>query len=232
MTRLSQNSDGNSYFVESSRDLPQIFAAELGDVLNVVAKRVHVIIECPEGVRPLTIVGREGRIRGRTVELYLNQLYGGQEKYALIEVEVPGKKSGEEIHIASVRVSYENPFTQKNENASGRVSARFSDDKAEVHRSANVNVQRDYQLNLNAIAKDKAISLSDVGKRDEAVMELKKSAGQLRTLGRKYNDEKLLEEAEEVEKQAEKIEEKGMTRKYRKSLRTDSYQMKHQQSNR
>jgi Ca-activated chloride channel family protein len=232
MTRLSQNSDGNSYFVESSRDLPRIFAAELGDVLNVVAKKVHVIVECPDGVRPLTIIGREGRIRGRTVELYLNQLYGGQEKYALIEVEVPGKKSGEEIHIASVSVSYENPFTQKNEIASGRVSARFSDNKTEVKKSANVDVQRDYQLNLNAIAKDRAISLSDRGRKDEAVRELKKSAGHLRTLGRKYDDEKLLKEAEEVEQKAEQIEEKGMTRKYRKSLRTDSYQMKHQQSNR
>lgn len=229
MTRLSQNSDGNSYFVESSRDLPRIFAGELGDVLNVVAKKVRVIVDCPDGVRPLTIIGREGRIRGETVELYLNQLYGGQKKYALIEVEVPAKKSGEEIHIASVRVSYENPFTKENETASGRVSARFSDDKAEVHKSANVGVQRDYQLNLNAIAKDKAISLSDKGKKDEAVRELKKSAGQLRYLGRKYDDETLMKEAEEAEQQAEQIEEKGMTPKYRKSLRTDSYQMKHQQ---
>jgi Ca-activated chloride channel family protein len=231
MTSLSRNSDGNSYFVESSADLPRIFAAELGDVLNVVAKKIHIVVECPDGVRPLTIIGREGRIRGRTVELYLNQLYGGQEKYALIEVEVPGQNSGEEIHIASVNVSYENPLTQRNETASGRVSARFSDNKAEVNKSANVEVQRDYQLNLNAIAKDRAISLSDMGKKDEAVRELKKSAGQLRYLGRKYGDEKLLDEAQEMEQQAEQIEEKGMTRKYRKSLRTDSYQMKHQQLN-
>jgi Ca-activated chloride channel family protein len=231
MTSLSRNSDGNSYFVESSADLPRIFAAELGDVLNVVAKKIHIVVECPDGVRPLTIIGREGRIRGRTVELYLNQLYGGQEKYALIEVEVPGKNSGEEIHIASVNVSYENPLTQRNETASGRVSARFSDDTTEVNKSGNVEVQRDYQLNLNAIAKDRAISLSDMGKKDEAVRELKKSAGQLRYLGRKYGDEKLLDEAEEMDQQAGQIEEKGMTRKYRKSLRTDSYQMKHQQLN-
>ncbi len=80
MTSLSQNSDGNAYFVESSRDLPRIFAAELGDVLSVVAKKVQLLIECPEGVRPLSIIGREGRIRGRTVELFMNRLYGSQEK--------------------------------------------------------------------------------------------------------------------------------------------------------
>lgn len=94
MTHLSQNSDGNTYFVESSRDLPRIFTAELGDVLSVVAKKVHLIIECPDGVKPLNIIGREGRIKGRIVELSLNQLYGSQEKYALIEVEISGGKSG------------------------------------------------------------------------------------------------------------------------------------------
>ena len=40
MTRLAQQSDGNTYFVESSADLPRIFAAELGDVLSVFAREV------------------------------------------------------------------------------------------------------------------------------------------------------------------------------------------------
>ncbi len=40
MTRLSQKSDGNSYFVENSNDLPRVFARELGDVLSVAATKV------------------------------------------------------------------------------------------------------------------------------------------------------------------------------------------------
>ena len=231
MTRLSQNSDGNTYFVESSRDLPRIFAAELGDVLSVVAKKVRITIECPGGVRPLKIVGREGRIKGRTVEFLLNQLYGSQEKYALVEVEIPKGESGRTMDIALVRVSYENPFTQKNEHVSGRASARFSDDRQEVHKSVNIDVQRDYNLNLKAIVLDRAISLSDKGKKKEAVKELKKSAGELRGLGKQFKDEKLMEEANEMEHQAQQIEREGMTKKYRKVLRTKSYQMKNQQLN-
>jgi len=229
MTSLSQNSDGNTYFVESSRDLPRIFTAELGDVLSVVAKKVHLIIECPDGVKPLNIIGREGRIKGRIVELSLNQLYGNQEKYALIEVEIPGGKSGEKRDIAYVNVSYENPFTQKKETSSGRVYARFSKDRIKVKKSANIAVQKEYYLNLNAISQDKAISLSDKGKKNEAVSELKKSADKLREVGQEYNDEELLKRAEEMEVQAGQIEKEGMTKKYRKVLRTDSYQMKNQQ---
>jgi len=229
MTRLSQNSDGNTYFVESSRDLPRIFTAELGDVLSVVAKKVHLIIECPDGVKPLNIIGREGRIKGRIVELSLNQLYGSQEKYALIEVEIPGGKSGEKKDIAYVNVSYENPFTQKKETSSGRAYASFSKDRVKVKKSASIAVQKDYYLNLNAISQDKAISLSDRGKKNEAVSELKKSADKLREVGQEYNDEDLLKRAEEMEVQAGQIEKEGMTKKYRKVLRTDSYQMKNQQ---
>ncbi len=229
MTRLSQNSDGNTYFVETSRDLPRIFTAELGDVLSVVAKKVQVIIECPDDVKPLNIIGRDGRIRGKIVELSLNQLYGSQEKYALIEVEISGGKSGEKKDIAYVNINYENPFTQKRETSSGRVYARFSKDRIKVKRSANISVKREYNLNLNALSQEKAISLSDRGKKREAVSELKKSAQKLRTVGQQYNDEDLLERAEEMEAQAVQIEKEGMTKKYRKILRTDSYQMKNQQ---
>jgi len=229
MTRLSQNSDGNTYFVESSRDLPRIFTAELGDVLSVVAKKVHVIIECPGGVKPLNIIGREGRIKGRIVELSLNQLYGSQEKYALIEVEIPGGKNGEKKDIAYVNVSYENPFTQKKETSSGRAYASFSKDRIKVNKSVNVAVQREYNFNLNALSQEKAISLSDKGKNKEAVSELKKSAQKLREVGQEHNDEELLKRAEEMEVQADQVEKEGMTKKYRKILRTDSYQMKNQQ---
>jgi len=231
MTRLSQSSDGNTYFVESSRDLPRIFTAELGDVLSVVAKKVHIIIECPGGVRPLNIIGREGRIKGRMVELSFNQLYGSQEKYVLIEVEIPEGKSGDKKDIAYVNVSYENPFTQKKETSYVRAYASFSKDRIKVKKSANISVQKEYYFNLNAISQDKAISLSDKGKKSEAVAELKKSADKLREVGQEYNDEELLKRAEEMEVQAGRIEKEGMTKKYRKVLRTDSYQMKNQQMN-
>ena len=231
MTRLSEKSDGNSYFVESVSDLSRIFAAELGDVLNVVAKRVHLIIDCPDGVRPMSIIGREGRIRGRTVEFSMNQLYGGQEKFALVEVEIAGRNAGEGMLVANARVSYENLLTRKNETSFGQVNAQFSKKKNEVKKSTNITVQRDYELNVNAAAQEKAIALSDKGKKKDAVNELKKSSARLREIGKEYNDEKLLEKAEEMEEQAGRIEKEGMTKKARKSLRTESYQMKHQQLN-
>ncbi len=231
MTRLSQESDGNSYFVESSRDLPRIFSAELGDVLKVVAKKVRVIIECEEGVRPLKIIGRDGRIEGRRVTLSMNQLYGGQNKFALVEIEISGGRSGDAMDIARAMASYENPFTVQPENATGFVKASFSGDMKKVDHSANVVVKRDYLLNLNALAQEMAISLSDKGKKEEAIRKLRESMLQLQQGGRHYKDPVLLEKAEEMAAQTARIKKEGMTSKERKILRTGSYQMKNQQQN-
>jgi len=229
MARLSQKSDGNTYFVESGYDLPAIFTAELGDVLNVVAKKVKVIITLEEDVTPVEIIGREGRINGNRITLSMNQLYGGQEKYALVEVKLPASTPGSNRKIARADVYYENPFTREQVQSSGVSHIKFSSNPATVAASTNIDVVREYQLNLNALAQEKAIELSDKGDKKKAVAELKKSAGKLKEMGAKYEDEILLEEADAIESQAQRIETEGMSKKSRKVLRTQSFQMKNQQ---
>jgi Ca-activated chloride channel family protein len=229
MTRLSQNSDGNSYFAKNSRDLPDIFAKELGDVLNVAAKRIRIVIEFDGDVIPVEIIGREGRIRGRTVEISLNQLYGGLEKFALVKVQVPAGRSGTSRDIAVARVLYEDALDNAEATAGARVSARFSSDSSEVARSVNVTVQRHYVFNMDAIAQDDAIAKADQGKLKEATLALRDSARQLKEAAVALKDASLKGRAEEVEAQAAQIEREGMSTANRKTLRTDSYQLRNQQ---
>jgi Ca-activated chloride channel family protein len=229
MTRLSQNSDGNAYFVKASDDLPRIFGAELGDVLSIVAKKVIVTIDCGEGVRPVTIVGRDGRIRGRTVELDLNQLYGGQQKYALIRVEIPAGEAGGSREVARARVSYENALSLAVEESAASVAARYSRDEREVTLSVNAAVEREVVVNLTAIAQDDAVALADKGKLKEAAQELKKSAEKLKQAADELKDAALSNRAEEVAQQAEEMEKRGLSSWFRKSLRTESYQERNQQ---
>ena len=229
MARLSQNSDGNTYFVESSRDLPRIFTAELGDVLDVVAKRVKVIVECPENVKPVRIIGRDGRIRGQNIELSLNQLYGGQEKYALVEVTVPEGRNGQTMDIAMAEVSYINAYTQKKGVSKGRAEATFSKDMKIVEKSVNIPVQKEFYLMDNAIAQEKAIVLSDEGKQTDAAAVLKTSAQNMKKFGYDNLMPEMVKKAEAMEQEADEIEAKGMSNKDRKRLKTDSYQMKNQQ---
>lgn len=229
MTRLAQRSDGNTYFVEDSRDLPRIFAAELGDVLNVVARRIIIEIEFPSGVRPMKFVGRDGIIRGQRAELSLNQLYGGQEKFALVEVEISPAKPGAELEIARARVSYENAIDQRAMAVTAQRSVQFSTSRAAVVNSADHKVQADYAANVLAMAKDQAVTLVDSNRRDEAAAVLRQRAKELNAMGELYKNSAVKAIAAPAAPEADRIEQQGLGNAERKIYRAESAQTRSQQ---
>lgn len=230
MTRLAQRSDGNTYFVEDSADLPRIFASELGDVLNVVARRVVIEIEFPASVRPINFVGREGTIRGQRAELTINQLYGGQEKFALVEVEVSPAKSGTELEIARARVSYEDASHGRASTVTAKRNVQFSTSRAAVVGSADHNVQADWAANTMAIAKDEAVALVDANRRGEAAAMLRKRADELNTLGAVYKNSAVLQMAAPAPAEADRLEREGLGNAERKIYRAESAQTRSQQA--
>jgi Ca-activated chloride channel family protein len=231
MTKLAQNSDGNTYFVESSSDLPRIFAAELGDVLNVFAREVRLEIEFSDGVRPVRIIGRDGRLDDRKVEIRLNQLYGGQAKYALVEVEVSAGAPRDVRKLASARCSYENLVSRQAERAEAEANVRFSDSAPEVTRSVNVSVQKDMAYNILAEARDEAIQQADKGERVKAAATLRAAGAKVQAQASAYNinDDALNKDADGAAQAAAAIETHGLDNMSRKAMRTDSYQMRNQQ---
>ena len=230
MTRLALRSDGNTYFVENSSDLSRIFTAELGDVLNVVARRVVIEIEFPEGVRPIMFVGRDGSIRGQKAELTLNQLYGGQEKFALVEVEVSPARSGAEREIVRARVSYEDALNQRTTTLTARRTVQFSSNRTVVIGSANHKVQSDYAVNVMAVAKDEAVALVDANRRDEAAARLRVRSEQFKTMGEVYQNREVQSLAAAAAPEADRLEREGLTNAERKIYRADNAQVRGQQS--
>ena len=231
MTQLADRSDGNHYFVESSRDLPRIFTAELGDVLSVAARRVVISIDCPQGVQPLRIVGREGRIRGQRVEIHLNQLYGGQEKYALVEVMVEPGRANELNTIADARCSYENALTNRQEDSMAVAQVRFSKNEMEVQGSASKTVQKALVENEMAEARDKALDLYNAGRKDEAVQQLKEKGAEISTRSQSLGFSDIAEEAEgALAEDADAFAAPApLAPAEKKQLRSESYKIRKQQ---
>ncbi|ATC65204.1 hypothetical protein CMV30_15265 [Nibricoccus aquaticus] len=230
MTRLAQRSDGNTYFVESSEDLPRIFAGEIGDVLNVVARRVVVEVEFPEGVRPLGFVGREGVIKGQKAEVTLNQIYGGQEKFALIEVEVPAREDGVSLELATARLTYDDALKNKSATSQARSAVTFSKRKEAVIGSANLKVQNDYAVNSLAMTKDRAVELVDARKPAAAAKALRAKAVEMNSMAVTYKNVELAELAKKQEAEADRLERDGLSNKERKAYRAENTQTTSQQS--
>lgn len=163
MTGLAAKSDGNTYFVQHAADLSRFFDAELGDVLSVAAKQVVVEITLPEGVRFIRTVGREGRIEGRNVTFALNQLYGGQEKFLLLELEVPSQAPEQRQEVASARVLYEDATTLAMAEAVAKAIVTYTASKEESESSIDDEVQAIYARNRTAEAREEAVLLNRKG---------------------------------------------------------------------
>jgi Ca-activated chloride channel family protein len=230
MTQLARRSDGNNYFVENSADLPRIFKTELGDVLNVVARMATITVEFPANVRPVRFVGRDGVIRGQTAEVTINQIYGGQEKFALIEAEVVPARAGTEREIARASVRLDDAASGRPFSASAQVRAQFSSDRELVIRSTNLRVQSDYAANEFALAKDRAIELADAGRRAEAAALLRARARELETMGRLSANSVVITISAANAVEADRLERDGLSNSARKTYRNDGANTYGQQS--
>jgi len=168
MVKLAQYSDGNHAFAASAEVLPDIFRSEFGDVLSVVAQEVLVQIKCQPGIRPVKVLGRDADIDGQNVTVHLNQLLSNNEKYVLLEVEVPVTKANSTLPVATVQLSYANMVTKTTDELTSTVAVRFTDDKAVVAQEAEKNVQVAVVTQKVLDANDVAIKLRDEGRIEEA----------------------------------------------------------------
>ena len=177
----------------------------------------------------MKFVGRDGTIRGQRAELSLNQLYGGQEKFALVEVEVSPSKSGVELEIARAHVRYEDAVTQRETTVTAKRNVQFSKSQAAVVRSADHQVQADYAANALAVAKDEAVVLVDSNRRDQAAAVLRQRAQELQAMGELYKNSSVQALAAPVAPEADKLEREGLGNTERKIYRAESAQTRSQQ---
>jgi Ca-activated chloride channel homolog len=180
MVRLARASDGNHAFVESSGDLARIFERELGDILSVVAREVRVEIRCADGIRPVRVVGRDGDIVGQRAYASINELYGNQEKYLLVELEVPAGRAGDSLDVATVDVAYADTTTRSAERVRGAATVRYTASQQEVDRNADRKVMSSVVIQQATEVNERAVQLRDEGRVQEAQKLLKDNAARLR----------------------------------------------------
>jgi len=163
MSRLASRSGGNHIFIEKASDLVRIFNCEFDDVLSVVAQEVAIDVQVGSGIRPVRVLNMDAEINGQRVIVKLNQLYSQQEKYVLLEVEMPATKAGKTLQVAEVKVSYSNMQTKTTDRLTSVVSVNFTDSVAEVKEKANTVVLEACVLQIANGQNKLAIVLRDKG---------------------------------------------------------------------
>ena len=233
MTQLAGFSDGNHAFVENARDLDRIFQREFGDVASVVAQEVELTIRLKHGIRPVRILGREGEMGRDTVRLRMNQLYSQQEKYVVVEVEVPPGKAGERLDLASMDVTYLNMQSRNQDKLSRSVAVSFSESDDAVAKATDKKAMVAAVEQVANTMSKQALDLRDQGKVEEAKKLMEKNASYLssnrQVLGK--DGEGLRSMETDTRKQAESIG-SGSGENWnvqRKSMREYQYRIDNQQ---
>lgn len=230
MVRLAQSSDGNHAFVQEPKDLARIFHLEFKDAFSVVARDVDLKITCSQGIKPLRILGREGEIKGQEVSLNLNQVYSNQEKYFLIEVEVPELVPNIARSVADVAVRYQNLQTAKPAVLTAATTVKGTASQVEQEKNRVKAVVEAVAVQKNVEAGEEAIRLRDEGKLKEAKEVLEKSAAGLSALAKDLDSEALDDLSAAATENADKIEDEEVWQEQRKAMRSEQYSAANQQS--
>ena len=231
MQKLAYNSDGNHAFVASADDLVKVFNQEFGDVLSVVAQEIIIEIHCQGGFKPIRLLGREAEIDGSRVKVHLNQIYGAQEKYLVLEVEVPEGLPVGDADVAEVEVRYEGLVSRTEGRLSARVKARITDKAEEAEATLNKPVMADVAVQIATERNEEAVSLRDKGDIAGAKKVLEENAAYLKDAAGAFASPALGSLSSENERQAAEIDGDDDTWNVtRKAMRAGQHNAKVQQS--
>ena len=175
MTELSMHSNGNHFFVEKPSDLVPTFRHEFDDILSVVAQRILIDIELREDVRAMRVLGYDADIHGQHIAAQLNQIYAEQERFLLIELDVPPSPSGTTREVANVTVEYVNMVKKGVERMVKAAHVQFSDNPNRLAAATNTDVAEKAALLVANENNWKATRLRDQGKIAEARRVLNKN---------------------------------------------------------
>ncbi len=168
MSRLALASSGNHVFIEDAENLVQVFQSEFDDVLSVVAQQIHIRAELAEGVRAVKVLNYPAEITGQQVSIELGQLVAQQERYFVIEVELPVGENGQQAPVASVAVEYMNMLTETTDKLSSAVQVRFTDSKEIAEKDVDKEILASCVIQIANEKNRQATDLRDAGKVEEA----------------------------------------------------------------
>ncbi len=176
MMQLANASSGNHVFIEDEASLVAIFNREFDTLMSVVASEIRIDIKLSDNVRPVRALGSDASIDGRNVSIPLTQLYSGQNRYFIIELEVNPASAGKQVNLGDVVVAYTNTDSKVRETRQMSVASQFTASAADVEKDTNLETLAYATVLVSTERNRMATALRDAGKVGEAQALLKINA--------------------------------------------------------
>lgn len=222
MSKLAMASSGNHAFVESPNQLASIFHNEFRDVQSVIAQGISIEAVFAAGVRPVKVLGYSADISGQTVSFNAGQLYSKQERYFVVEVEVPMGSEAGSRSVVAVSAEYRNMVTETQDKLASAVEVRYSKDPVAVEKAIDKSVLASCALQVANERNRMATELRDQGDIEGAKKTLLQNADYLRFNYSVTGDLQLQMRCVDNETQAKEVENAdwNASRKLMRALQT------------
>lgn len=230
MTALAEASDANYYHVADVETLPEVFEKELGELQSIVARGIIIEIRCPEGVRPLRILGRPGELKSSSETIRFATVSSGQKREIYLECLVTPEALGKVNEIASVAVRYDDALAGAQVAAApAPIVVGYSKDSTLVTKSVNQAIVAEAAIFSNAVETENAIRFADKGDAESSrrifdvqISKLK----EVQAAAPAPQAEALQSEIESISRAREELESDRLSSEQRKALSNGTWKLR------
>jgi Ca-activated chloride channel family protein len=217
--------EGHFYFIQSPDDAEGVFGIEMEGLSSVAAQNLVVTIQPAPTVKVASVLNRyRFEARGQQVEVGLGDVYSTEDRQLAVELSVDAGAAGS-APLVTLAYKYQSVVDGVLKEFSGElpVMVTLGSEEEASALSADKNVLAQTNRLRIAQVKDRAIELADQGDLKGASQQLRNTISELSANIDKSSFE-LVEEVEQLEHYAKRLESKKYDSVIRKELRDQSYQ--------
>jgi Ca-activated chloride channel family protein len=217
---------GHFYVIQSPDDAEGVFGIEMEGLSSVAAQNLVVTIQPAPTVKVASVLNRyRFEARGQQVEVGLGEVYSTEDRQLAVELSVDAGAAAGSAPLVTLAYKYQSLVDGVLKEFSGElpVMVTLGSEEEASALSADKNVLAQTNRLRIAQVKDRAIELADKGDLKGASQQLRETISELSANIDKSSFE-LVEEVEQLEHYAKRLESKKYDSVIRKELRDQSYQ--------
>ena len=122
MASLARAGGGNYHYIEHARQIEDVLTSELGEALDVVARRAVLNLDLPAGVDAELMHDFRSEVSGRRMRIELNDLISGQDVSLIVKLRFPHGEPGNHASVCATLTSEDGEVA-----GAGQITWTFAD---------------------------------------------------------------------------------------------------------
>lgn len=218
--------EGHFYFIQSPDEAEGVFGIEMEGLSSVTAQNLVVTLQPVPTVKVASVLNRyRFEARGQQVEVGLGDVYSTEDRQLAVELAVDASAAPGSAQLLTLAYRYQALVDGALKEFTGElpVTVTLGSEEEASALSADKNVLAQTNRLRIAQVKDRAVELADKGDLKGASQQLRNTIEQLSANIDKSSFE-IVEEVEQLEHYAKRLESRKYDSVIRKELRDQSYQ--------